>query len=260
MFKWVQLRGIAASVFLISSVSFAEVSDHFLNAVLYQQKASEYRALCYQAYNVAKTRLDRALRSRGAGKKLAVVTDVDETVLSNAAYQADLILKDQEYPTEYSNWIDAAVAEPVPGALEFFKYASGKGVRVFYVTNRKDAEKEATIQNLKKEGFPDVSEETVLTKSKESSKEERRLLIQKQYAIPILIGDNLIDLAQSFEVKESKARQDAVDLEKDQFGVHYIVLPNAMYGDWEKVVGDLKGLTAEEKRALRLKALKGFKS
>src|SRR3954466_10949424 len=56
-------------------------------ALLYQQRAAEYRALCFQAYNLAKLRLDVAIKVHGK-KPLAVVTDIDETVLDNSPYDA----------------------------------------------------------------------------------------------------------------------------------------------------------------------------
>ena len=34
-------------------------------ALLYQQRAAEYKALCFQAYNLARLRLDEALKHKG---------------------------------------------------------------------------------------------------------------------------------------------------------------------------------------------------
>ncbi|MEZ5198947.1 MAG: HAD family acid phosphatase [Bacteroidales bacterium] len=59
-------------------------SDHLTMATLYQQTAAEYRALCYQAFNVAKYQLDQNLRIAGLQRQQAVVLDIDETVLDNS--------------------------------------------------------------------------------------------------------------------------------------------------------------------------------
>src|SRR3954466_13712198 len=59
-----------------------------LDASLYMQTAAEYRACCYQAYHLAALRLRNAAAARKPGEKLAVVMDLDETVLDNAGFQA----------------------------------------------------------------------------------------------------------------------------------------------------------------------------
>src|SRR5579884_2044756 len=49
-----------------------------LDANLYMQTAAEYRACCYQAYNLAARRLREALdRTKPGGKKPAVILDLD---------------------------------------------------------------------------------------------------------------------------------------------------------------------------------------
>ena len=51
------------------------------------QSAAEYRACCYQASNLALFRLKEAVAKKPEGK-LAVVADLDETILDNAGFQA----------------------------------------------------------------------------------------------------------------------------------------------------------------------------
>ncbi len=69
----------------------APLSHHTIGGKLFtsawMQRSAEYQALCLQAYNIATERLDRAvdLNSRSeAPKKLAVITDIDETFLDNS--------------------------------------------------------------------------------------------------------------------------------------------------------------------------------
>ena len=89
-------------------------------ASLWQQRAAEYKALCFQAYSTAKYRLDEALKQTG-GKPLAVVTDVDETLLDNSPYDAMRAINNQEYSQEtWKAWTDKAMADTVPGAPAFF--------------------------------------------------------------------------------------------------------------------------------------------
>src|SRR5689334_18057736 len=63
-----------------------------LDANLYMQISAEYRACCYQAYNLATIRLkERHAALKDNGKKPAVILDLDETVLDNAGFQAMLL-------------------------------------------------------------------------------------------------------------------------------------------------------------------------
>ena len=51
----------------------------------------------------------------------------------------------------------------MPGSLAFIKAAAAKGIKIFYVTNRKAPLEDATRKNLAKYGYPiDTSEDTVL--------------------------------------------------------------------------------------------------
>ncbi|WP_431199754.1 hypothetical protein ACQ86K_02665 [Mucilaginibacter sp. P19] len=52
-------------------------NDGKIWASLWQQRAAEYKALCFQAYNVAKLRVDEGIKNPG-DKPLAIVTDIDE--------------------------------------------------------------------------------------------------------------------------------------------------------------------------------------
>ena len=65
-------------------------------ALIYQQRAAEYRALCFQAYNIARLRLDMAIKHRSK-KPFAVVTDIDETLLDNSPYDSQRAVNNLEY-------------------------------------------------------------------------------------------------------------------------------------------------------------------
>jgi 5'-nucleotidase (lipoprotein e(P4) family) len=133
-------------------------------------------------------------------------------------------------------------------------------VRVFYVSNRRESEKQCTARNLKQVGFPDVSDETVLVRTDVSSKEPRRQAIAAKYRVVLLIGDNLNDFAEIFEnSKTIESRLSATQQNKSNFGTRFIVLPNVMYGAWEDAMyGDASKLTEEQKAEKRRKTLKDF--
>jgi 5'-nucleotidase (lipoprotein e(P4) family) len=234
-------------------------TEYQTGAVLWQQSSAEARALQYQAYTLARLMLDRDLRSRGKLKrKRAVVVDVDETVLDNSRHQADLVVNRKPFTAgAWTDWCNSARASAIPGAVEFLRYAAARGVRVFYVTNRREAEKPGTISNLKRLGFAGVSDETVVVRTDLSSKEPRRQKISERYRIVLLCGDNLADFSNIFEGKTTEERATAVDEARQRFGTQFIVLPNAMYGDWENAIyGNDSRLTDEQKAARRKVALK----
>ncbi len=239
--------------------SIISKNEHLVMSTLYMQTAAEARALRYQAFNLAKLRLDAALQFRKSGKKPAVVTDIDETILDNSPYEAYCILSGNSYPTRWKDWVNKAQAKPVPGAVRFFKYADQKGVDVFYISNRKLASLPNTIENLKNAGFPQVKADHILLRKKISGKELRRQTIAKTHEILLLFGDNLNDFAQIFEHKSIADRFAVTDSLKNLFGKKFIVLPNPMYGEWEGAVYRYNwSMSARQKDKARKTALKGF--
>ncbi|HEK19408.1 5'-nucleotidase, lipoprotein e(P4) family [Mucilaginibacter sp.] len=205
-------------------------------ASLWQQRAAEYKALCFQAYNLAKLRLDEALAKPSAdAKPMAVVTDIDETLLDNSPYDAMRALNNQEYTLDtWKAWTAKAEADTVPGAPAFFKYAASKGVQVYYITNRDESEREGTTRNLQKYGLPFTDAAHIILKNGPSSKESRRQQVLAKCNIVLLCGDNLPDFDKAYDNKAPEAdRMAATERLKKEFGSRYIVIPNPSYGDFE---------------------------
>lgn len=250
-----------------AQTAVAADAEYQIGAVLFMQKAAEYRALAYQAFNFARWRLDADFDKKNL-KKLpkaerkrarAVVVDVDETILDNSPAQAVQIKNRLPFiQSRWTEWVLTRKAKAIPGAVDFLNYASQKGVRVFYVTNRIEAEKAATIDNLKAAGFPDVSDETLMVKTTESGKEARRQAIMQKYRIVLLAGDNLDDFSNVFERKSVADRFAETDNARDLWGKKFIVLPNAMYGTWENAIYEYQRLTEAQKTEKRANALESY--
>ena len=204
--------------------------------IIYQQQAAEYRALCFQAYNIGMHKIDEA-KKRKNKNPLAVVTDLDETAIDNSGYAVRCYTDDHGYTDEsWNKWCNDAVADSVPGSVSFFKYADRKGITIFYVSNRSAAALAKTMENMKRLGFPQVSEEHFKLKTTTSSKEERRKEILKKYSIVALLGDNLVDMDAAFDKAPENVRTHSADSLRNVWGDRYIVFPNATYGDWESVL------------------------
>lgn len=255
-----------ASAFAVNQTADAwKTNQYQLGGLLYMQKAGEYRALAYQAFNVARMSLDadektrRKLPKAERGKQCAVMVDIDETVLDNSPFQAAGIKGDLPFDLKrWYAWGEMRAAKATPGAVDFLNYASQRRCRVFYASNRDLVQKQATIDNLKAVGFPDVSDETVLLRDKESSKEPRRQVISAKYRIVLLMGDNLIDFAGVFDGKNVADRFVETDKARSNWGTKWIVLPNAMYGDWENALYDYKHLSPDGKAARRYDSLTSY--
>ncbi len=242
-------------------------NEYQTGATLWMQKAAEYRALAFQAFNVARLRLDADLDKKSLKKlpKLeqkkprAIIVDIDETVLDNSPAQAAGIKTRKPFslPDWYA-WGEMRKAKPIPGAVEFLNYAVSKGVKIFYVSNRDaDPQKQPTIDNLKAVGFNDVTAENVLLRVKDvqgnnvSTKTPRREFVAQKYRIVLLMGDNLDDFSDVFERRSVADRFAEVDKIKNDWGKRWIVLPNAMYGTWENAVYEYARLTEAQKAERR---------
>lgn len=234
-------------------------NEYQVGALVWTQTSGEWRALCYQSFLLARMMLDQDLKTnKNKKQQRAIVVDVDETVLDNSPHQAWLVLNHAPFTQPiWAAWTGSAQAAPIPGAVEFLRYADTKGVRVFYITNRAETERAGTEANLKQVGFPNVSSETVLLRGDVSTKEPRRKKVAEQYRIVLLMGDNLNDFAEVFEKRAVADRLAAVEQNKTLFGTRFIMLPNALYGAWEDAI--YTGLQPGETRAARRKAaLKSF--
>ncbi len=233
--------------------------DYMLLAVLWYQTSAEMRALCYQAFNTATMMLDQAVAANKENKKLAVVVDIDETMVDNSPYEAANVIGNFGYPEKWGDWINMAGASAIPGAVDFMKYAVSKGVDVYYISNRKIAEKDATVKNMKALGFPMVDDEHLLLRDKTSSKIERRDVVAKTHQIVMLIGDNMNDFSGVFENKNVEDRFAVTDSLRSEYGKRFIVLPNPMYGDWESAVMNYNFKRSnEQKDSIRKASLRGF--
>lgn len=232
------------------------------SGVLWTQQSGEYRALAYQAFNVATMAYDQAKVKKG--QKKAVVVDLDETMIDNSPHAAWQILNGQTFnPETWTKWVEAKQARAIPGAVEFARHVVSRGGKVYYVSNRKTgAEYQPTVDNLKALGFPDVTEQTLLLKDKSSNKDERFAMPAAQgYTVVLHVGDNLGDLAGEPTYRKSNAdRRAFVDAHRADFGVKYIMLPNPNYGDWEGGLADgYYKLSPQEQQQVRESILDAWK-
>lgn len=188
-----------------------------------------------------------------------MVVDIDETVLDNTPFEIKCIETGKGYSGDsWIKWTGMGKAKALPGALEFLKYAKSKNVDVFYVSNRKPAEKQATLKNLDSLGFPYADTTHLVLRTKESSKEERRLKISVDYEIIMYIGDNIADFDGIFDKRGDDLGFSLVEQNKSKFGNTFIMLPNPMYGDWEMTLYPKEPKATDDNKGTLL--IQGLKS
>lgn len=260
------------ALFLISTTMFAcnceeskkdttqtSTNDHLLFATLYQQYAPEYKALCIQGYNVAKQQLSKKMQNTLYEVAPAVVLDLDETVLDNSPFEAKCILENTSYPEYWEEWMNVASADLVPGAKDFLQFAKEQGAEIYYISNRKEKYLGKTIENMQAHKLPNADSAHIWLRTGTSSKKARRDSLLTQRNIIMLIGDNLNDFTEAFEGDDNNKRIKEVMNMQAEFGDRFIILPNAMYGEWEKAV--LNGSydhTRTERDSLYRKGLTNF--
>jgi 5'-nucleotidase (lipoprotein e(P4) family) len=169
-----------------------------------------------------------------------VIVDIDETMLDNSPCEARFILGNISFnPKMWGVWVDEARAGEIPGAREFVQYASDRGVRVFFVTNRNARSEAATVENLRAVFGQAVGPEDVLCKYEQeewkSDKSSRRSYLAASHRIVLLIGDDFGDFAYLGEVP-AKERVAAGERYSAYWGTKWVILPNAMYGSWEEAL------------------------
>ncbi|MBZ4683305.1 MAG: hypothetical protein PWP46_676 [Fusobacteriaceae bacterium] len=226
---------------IIFSISFSKdfteknLEMESYKAVSWMQNSSEYKLLCNQAFNIAKENLNK-IKSENKGK-MAVVVDLDETMLDNSPYAAWRIYTGNGFSSDtWSEWVAAKEAKAIPGAVEFSKYVKELGMNIIYISNRSESELKDTMLNMKKLGFAQVDKNHIFLKTTTSDKTARREYIEKLgYDIVMLIGDQLSDFSNIFYNASNKTRNSLVIENKNKFGNNWIVIPNPSYGDFESI-------------------------
>lgn len=254
--------------------------DDNLNAVLWSQTSNEHDFIYLQTFRDAQEKLlkakadpnwdalardDRSAHASLKGLKPAVVLDVDETALDNSPYQARLIRSGGEYnEAEWAAWCQEGKAKPMPGAVAFTRFAADHGIAVIFISNRAKDLNEATLENLRKAGFPVAGKESFLglgtfvegCEQAGSEKGCRRQLIAGKYRVLMQFGDQIGDFANVYG-NTAEGRAKAMAPYTAWIGERWFVLPNATYGSWEPALFDNDyTLPREERRQKKIDALR----
>jgi hypothetical protein len=96
--------------------------------------------------------IERRAAARRPGERLAVVLDIDETVLSNLPHMLE---QDFGYvPRLWDEWVDQAAAPALEPMLEVYRAARAADVAVLFLTGRKaPRDRAGTEENLRRTGM-----------------------------------------------------------------------------------------------------------
>jgi 5'-nucleotidase (lipoprotein e(P4) family) len=196
-------------------LALCDAGTPLVNATLWMQSSAEYRASALQSYAIARQVLDDALDERSTLPP-AIILDLDETALDNSRYAARQLMQGKTFTfgDEWTAWVNESASAAVPGAVEFLQYAQSRGVTPFYITNRMAIHEPATVANLRKLGFP-LSEDTLLVRADTTDKTARRQSVAARYRVLLYLGDAMGDFPAEGDVPR-------------------IIVPNPVYGSWEK--------------------------
>jgi acid phosphatase len=130
-------------------------------------------------------------------RKLALVLDIDETSLSNySAIAADNFT----FGTNSQNEATDEIGVAIQPTLKLYNDARARGIAVFFITGRPEAQRAPTEDNLEREGYTDWAGLTLkpagTTMTTVQYKSGARAAIEAQgYRIIANVGDQYSDLA-----------------------------------------------------------------
>lgn len=215
--------------------------ENYEQAVRWLQQSSEAAALQIQTFRLATERIHQLHAEYMAtpeGLPPAIVTDLDETIISNAAFLAQEIAECRDY-TDWENWGEWELqGQPtlLPGAREFLQAVDALGIRIFYISDRYEENKAATVATLQSLGLPQVPDDAENVLLLGEPKQQRREQVMQQNHILMLLGDTMHDFDAAFAKdvlpEDAEAQKGMVYEAAPHLGYDWIVLPNPGYGTW----------------------------
>jgi 5'-nucleotidase (lipoprotein e(P4) family) len=204
--------------------------------VRWARESAEHRAVFLQVYAAATRHVEREAARRSPGS-WAVVLDADETVLDNSRYQVERERSGLPFDdASWGAWVARRESVPLPGAAAFLARVRDLGGKIAIVTNRTMREcpdTEAVFRAY------ELAYDVMLCRPDRgpSDKNPRFQKVEQGKAadgLPSLeivayVGDNIHDFPGL-----SQAVRKGPEEPLAPFGERYFVLPNPMYGSWER--------------------------
>ena len=157
----------------------------------------------------AKTSLTKQLAAKKKPKKPSIVFDIDDTLESS--YDCERASSNGFGSIASAICVAQGDQTPIKQTKALYKYALKKKVNVFFITGRPEGLRDATVAQLKKDGFGkykqldlrpnDDPNKNSVVPYKSSA---RKAIAKKGYTILANVGDQKSDLKGGFSVKTFK--------------------------------------------------------
>jgi 5'-nucleotidase (lipoprotein e(P4) family) len=219
---------------LLASIGLAGLGESpYPDGLHWFRDSTERKAVYIEVYRAA-AESARKLSQGLLPQSWGVILDIDETILDNSEYQRRLALSGRKYEAStWDAWVQEVAAPVLPGAKTFIDTViDDLHGQVILVTDRTQKQCPITEQNLKKVF---IRYQQILcddTGKRDKNARFRAVLDGDPGAgIPkvnvlIWVGDNIRDFP---HLDQGSPGDEA------EFGLHYFVLPDPMYGSWQSV-------------------------
>jgi len=220
--------------------------------VKYVRDSEEYATIARATYRAAARAVEAASTRVAHGQSWAVMLDIDETTLDNSAYEMERRVYQQPHDeTVFAAWIARRESGVVPGVQDFIATVRRLGGRVVWNSGRLAPESTDTRANLERWGLWNPADRLCLALVDSGAFSRHQLKADTTYtkairraevvngngacswservSILAFIGDQLGDFPQRGENDADAGRDEA-------FGTRYFLLPDPMYGAWERGV------------------------
>lgn len=167
----------------------------------------------YSVILAADATIDRPSFVPCGRKPLAIVLDVDETVLQNLGYEYDEAIKRRSFDSAiWQRWeqTGADKVAPIPGAVTALRAIRAAGVTVVFNSNREAANAAQTEAALVGQGLGPAKHRETLWLSGDvgtgSAKDGRRAAIAEKFCVVAMGGDQLGDFSDTFNARAIPVR------------------------------------------------------
>lgn len=196
-----------AFVVPLRAIEPGNLSTHKRAILTYVNSGGYNRDIAEIALQANKYLTKRLAKGAKAGKKLAVVFDIDETTLTNLAH---MMANDFGYvPEVWDRWVEEGRAHAIVPVQTIYDTAVRGKIDVFFITSRKDSDKPGTEKNLRDVGYETWT--AIYYKANDDKRtakafktEVRKKLAAEGYVIVVNVGDQPSDLDGGFAERTFK--------------------------------------------------------
>jgi acid phosphatase len=161
----------------------------------------------------------------GRKGKLAIVLDIDETALSNwpemKANDFGFFVNGPcdlspdgtvQAPCGWNKWVDLGKDLPIAPTLDLYGQARSQGLKCFFITGRREAQRASTTANLRAAGYDGWQDKDLIMKPNDLrppsaayfKTEARKRIVDQGYIIVLSIGDQDSDLTGGYAERTFK--------------------------------------------------------